>query len=189
MKTITVDVVKKILPEISPKAVSRAFNGEPSLSLQEFLSCSLPASARVQVLYRAGVLGLELLARCASDAVEQAIHRHCLDCKEESSSDWARKWLSGSDRSGKSACSIRDIPQSAILKNIMCAAQFLSEYPSSSEADRYLWATVRDVAFAESWVTINNKKVQKEAEEAEYARQLAYLAENIREDQDETDRH
>ena len=79
--------------------VEKLWAGRESLSLAEVLALDIPTADRMWATWRPGALTKKQETALQKKIITRAITNHALHCKIESVEKWARKWLSGEDRS------------------------------------------------------------------------------------------
>lgn len=103
MKRLSVDQVMRMRPcsEYSEERVRELFGRRKTLSLIQILDLGIPPADRLWVMFQDNVVDDETLRRFANIVVDRAVRNHALTY--EPIREWAERWLSGEDRSEKSA--------------------------------------------------------------------------------------
>lgn len=102
---ITVDQIMSWSPclRYPRERVEELWMGRPILGLLDILSLDIPASDRIWVATRRGVLTREQRKAWLDRVVTRAVKTHALHCGVLAVESWAAKWLSGEDRSEAAA--------------------------------------------------------------------------------------
>lgn len=115
MKTWTIGEILAGKPcaEYDRVRLEKLWAGRERVSLAEVLRMDIPASDRIWVACRPGALTDDQRTAWLEIVVTRAVTNHALNCGVTDVESWARKWLSGEDRSAASAAAARDAARAA----------------------------------------------------------------------------
>jgi hypothetical protein len=108
MKAWTISDILNLNPceGYSQERLEELANGRTKMTSLEVIDLDIPAEHRIWLLCREGREVVDVaLARIA----DRAVRSHCLGCGWEEAEKWAEAWLSGVDRSAKSAWPLASI--------------------------------------------------------------------------------
>lgn len=83
--------------------LEKIFRGRKSLTIKEVLRLRIPDADKVWVATRPGVMTRDQASAWLDLVITRAVRTHALRCGTESVEEWARRWLSGEDRTTAAA--------------------------------------------------------------------------------------
>ena len=104
MKTLTVEKIMAFEPCYNRAQVEALFGRRRRVRLTEIIDAdAVPVQDRIWLLTQDGVLTPEQRRTFCDRTADRAVRAHCLTCGTASVEAWAAGWLSGEDRTEKTA--------------------------------------------------------------------------------------
>jgi hypothetical protein len=178
MKTWTVGEMLDERPcgDYTRERLLRLWRGRERLGLADILRLRIPAVDRLWATNRPDALTAEQRSRATESTVTRAVRRHALPCP--ATRDWARRWLSGADRSEDAAeaaswgawSTLRDATGDARTAALAAEAAAWAARDAAWAARTAAWTSIEDVSWDAAWAAkVAGGAV---AEAREYARQV-----------------
>lgn len=82
----------------SKENVLKLTSGRAELTALECLDLDIPDEDKVWLVLRPEILGQDKYEQYGYEVATQAVKRHCLHCGIPKVEEWAKKWISGEDR-------------------------------------------------------------------------------------------
>ncbi len=159
MKTWTVQemIAERPCKEYTEARLLELWAGRGALAVNDILNLDIPAADKVWVLCRPDVMTPEQRARWLGTIVERAIRRVLGKSNVPKWERWAERWLSGEDRTRKSA-------------EAAAEAATRAAWAEAWAAEASAWAAVEE-AWAEA-AAVEEGSAARAAEAAEYEKQI-----------------
>ena len=141
---------------------------------------SVPSEDRIWVLLRPEVLGRDGLLRVVDAIADRAVRRHALHCGVGSVEAWARRWLSGEDRTEAAAWAVADAsPADASARAAARVAALAARAAGLAAAPaRVAWLAAGAAADA-AWARVAAAWAAEAVEDAERRWQLSLIRREV----------